>query len=88
MSLVFFKRFHTKDEWKEVSYEKALDSVLVDYKDCDAIRDMLTIPNRIRARFATIEVRDVTEDGVKCLMPGLAFLAPLGAEYDDNGKRI
>ena len=89
MALVFRKKYHGKNEWKDITYEEAYDTLLTTFKDSDMTRDMLTIVNRIECRFSTVEVRDVREDGsVKTLIAGLHNLFPMDAEYDDNCNRV
>lgn len=89
MALVFRKKYHGENEWKDITYEEAYDTLLTTFKDSDMTRDMLTIVNRIECRFSTVEVRDVREGGsVKTLIAGLHNLFPMDVEYDDNCNRI
>ena len=52
----YLKRFKDKDEWKEVSYEQALHSVLGSYKDNDEVRGLLQSEGEIPCMFAIIKV--------------------------------
>lgn len=89
MALKYFKRYHTDDGRKEITYEQALDTLLTTYRDNDMTRDMLTIPNNIICRFSTVYVEDHPENGmVMVLMAGLQNNLPMGAEYDEEGNRI
>ena len=74
----YYKQFHGYSEWSEITKEKAEDIILGSFKDNDATRSMLTIPNRIQCMFSTIEVR--SEDGMVAA-PGLYNLLPDGIEY-------
>lgn len=71
--MIYRKKFKTEDEWKEVSYEVALDTILGTYKDTPEVRSMLTIGNYIPCRYADIRV--LTDDGMTA-MPGLMCLIP------------
>lgn len=84
----YFRFSQETGEKQEISKEKALDILLTVYRDNDMTRDMLTIPNNIQCRFSWISVQDDSTPNPKCAMPGVWNLLPMGAEYDDNGKRI
>ena len=86
--LKYFQRYPFEESWEEISYEKALNSLLTTYKDNDMTHDLLTIPNRIEYRFGTIEVKEFFPNGsCRILMPGLCNMLPEDAEYTDSGKR-
>ena len=52
----YLKKFKNKDEWFEVTYEKALDTVLGSYNDCEDIRDLLQTAGEIPCMFSFIKV--------------------------------
>ena len=52
----YLKCFKGKDEWKEVTYEKALDTVLGSYKDNAEVRNLLQVEGEIPCMFAVIKV--------------------------------
>lgn len=79
-------RFALPDDGNEVDYDEALRVLLSVWRDCDMVRDFLTIPNVIPCRFSTIYVEDT--ESHKVPMPGAVYLIPAGAEYDDNGNRV
>ena len=79
-------RFAVPEDGEEVTYDDALKSLLTVWRDCDMIRDFLTIPNVIPCRFSTIRVVD--PDSTMMPAPGAVYLVPDGAEYDDSGKRV
>ena len=56
--MTYKKRFYTEDEWKEITREHALNTVLGTFRDNEATRAMLTIGNRIRCRYSEILVID------------------------------
>lgn len=85
---VFEKQFKDGSPAFEVSYEKALDTLLTTYRDCDMTRDMLKTGNLIMCRFSVIRVYEVTEWGRLTSMPGLYNLTPDDARYDDDGNRL
>ena len=67
----YMKRYKTKDDWFEVSYDKALGVVLGSYKDNPQVRGWLSVPNYIPCMFSEIRVFDdngnTAEDGQMCL---------------------
>lgn len=69
----YLKRFKTEEEWREVSYDEALKSVLGTYKKNAEVLSWLTIGNFIPCRFAEIRVFDdsgnTSEPGEMCLSP-------------------
>lgn len=77
--MIYRKKFKTEEEWKEVSYEDALWTVLGAYKDTPVVRSMLTIGNYIPCQYSDIRV--LTDDG-KTAMPGLWCVIP--EEYADS----
>ena len=56
--LRFFKQFYGEDAVKEVTYEKALDTLLTTYKDNDLTREWLTQPGKIECTFSVITVTE------------------------------
>ena len=87
--LKYYRKGADEKEFKEISYEKALDIMLGSWKDSDMTRDMLSIPNWIRCRFSEIQVKEVDENGrAKCLMPGYWNMIPDDIVYDVNCNRI
>lgn len=53
----YLKQFKEPDaEWKEVTYEEALDTLLTSYKDNDITRYMLSVENEIPCMFSYIKV--------------------------------
>ena len=52
----FLKKFKTEEEWTEVSYDTALDTLLTTYKDNDETRAMLATMDFIPCRFSEIMV--------------------------------
>ena len=84
----YFKKYDGEDEWKEITYDEALTTLLGTYRDNDMTRDMLETANYIPCRYSTVEVKEVTEHGLIVLMAGLQNMLPMGNEYDDEGNRI
>lgn len=84
----YFRCDYISGEQQEISYDRALDILLTTWKDTEMTRDMLTIPNNIQCRYSYVVVKDDSTQIPKCAMPGLINLVPMGAEYDENGKRI
>ena len=74
--LIYEKRWRGQKDWKEVSYDEALNTLLGSYKDNEITREMLTIPNFIPCGFSEIAVSEETEYGRMVSMPGLACLLP------------
>ena len=87
-SLRYFKRYHGKEERKEITYDEALDTLLTTYRDNEMTRDMLSIPNNIQCRFSTVYVEDHSGKMPMVLMSGLFNMLPDDVEYDDSGNRI
>ena len=71
----------------EISYLEALRSVTGRFVDCQMVRDMLSIPNRIPAIASYIMVKDEKYPEM-VPMPGLQCLVPDGYEYDEFGERL
>ena len=71
--MTYRKRFYTEDEWREISYDQALQTVLGTYKNSPQVRSMLTIGNTIRYRYSEISV---TDDNGFTAMAGLYNLVP------------
>lgn len=86
-NLKYRKQYIGKSEWTDITYEDALYTLLGAWRDCDMTRDMLSIVNRIRCMYATIEVYEDDNGITKVLMAGLCNLVPMDVEYDDNGNR-
>ena len=84
----YYRRLHDKDEWEEITYEKALDIMLGSWKDNDMTRDMLQTTNWITCRWSTIKVTSIVDGHELVRMPGLYNMVPDDCEYDDNGNRI
>lgn len=59
----YFIEFHDSDGKEEVSKDEALHKVLGTFRDCDEVRDWLTIPNCIVCRFSTVYVVSDDNDG-------------------------
>ena len=75
-NLIYKKRFYDSDQWEEITYEKALDTVLTTYKDNEEVRSMLTIGNYIPCRFSEIRVYEVRDGLLMTSMAGLQCLIP------------
>ena len=77
-AMIYKKRYYLEDDWNEVSYEEALNTVLTIYKDNELTRSMLTIGNYIPCRYAEIRVFTDGENGKMRMtsMPGLCCLIP------------
>ena len=89
MALKYFKRYHTKEDRAEITYDEALDTLLTTYWYNDMTRDLLSIPNNIWCRFSTVYVEDPKGDGdIEVLMPGLHTMLPMDVEYDEKGNRV
>ena len=75
---------------KSISEEEALRKVLGTYRDCDAVRDWLTIPNCIVCRLSTVYVLSGEDDGWSFdLLLLRGTMSPEGVEYDERtGNRI
>ena len=88
--MIYKKKFHNSDEWVEITYDEALDTMLGSWKDNDMTRDMLTIPNYIYCQDSIIDVREKPKkDGTQLvLMAGLYNMLPMDTEYDEHGNRI
>lgn len=85
----FFAEVRGTNERYEISEEKALDKVLSTYRDTDAVRDWLTIPNCITCASQNVYVLSGEDDGWTfdtLLLAGTR--APEGVEYDDDFNRI
>ena len=82
--LEFRRKYHDEKDWETIDHDEALNTLLTTFKDNDMTRDMLTVPNWIPCRFATIQVK---KDGM-VLMPGLSCALPPENRYDDNGNRL
>lgn len=52
----YLKLLNGTENWKEVSYTEALDTLLTTYKDNDITREMLTIPGEIPCKLSFIRV--------------------------------
>ena len=86
--LRYFRKRAGEDGRSEITYYEALRSLLTTYRDNDMTRDMLLTANRIPYRFGEITVHEIYNGRELALMPGLSNMAPMDAEYDDNGNRI
>lgn len=84
--LKYYRRYNGDQIESEVTKEEALTTLLSTYRDNDMTRDMLTVQNYIKCRFAFIRVDD--PDAKTKPMPGLWNLLPEDACYDDNGNRL
>lgn len=73
---------------KEISYLEALRLVAGIFEDCQMVRDMLTIPNRIPALGSLYVLVKDEEHPEMIPMPGLFCLVPDGYEYDKLGGRL
>jgi hypothetical protein len=83
--MTYLKKYDGSNDWEEVDYDTAYDTLLTRWRDSDVARDMLTIPNYIECRFADIMVKN----GNVVSMPGLRNLVPCDAVYDEETwKRI
>ena len=71
--MIYRKRYKGNINWKEVSYDEALFTVLGTYNDTPEVRSMLTIGNYIPCQYS--EIRVLTDDGMTA-MPGLTCLIP------------
>ena len=70
----YLKRWYKDNaEWEEVTYQKALDTVLSTFNDNAEVRSMLTIGNYIPCRYSEIRVYD--DKGMTAL-PGQTYLFP------------
>ena len=72
--MVYKKLYKDKDaEWKEISKEEALRTVLLNYRDTPETRSMLEIGNFIPCQFSYIQVIDdngmTAQPGTSCLIP-------------------
>ena len=83
--LKYLKQYKGEDNWEEIDFDTALATVLNTFRDCDMVRDMLTIPNWIPCRFSTIRI---VKDGTIASMPGLSCMVPPDSEYDESGNRL
>lgn len=72
---------------REISYLQALRIVTGRFRDCQMVRDMLTIPNRIPGIASYVLVVDENKPNM-VPMAGLECLVPHGYEYDEKGDRI
>ena len=66
------KKFYDEEEWKEITYEEALDTLLTTFLDNEMTRSMLTIPNWITCRCSVVQVSDhgmVAQAGLENLVP-------------------
>ena len=61
--MTYMKRYKGSDDWQEVSYEEALNTVLGSYKDNAEVRNMLTTGNYIPCKFSEIRVYEDQESG-------------------------
>ena len=52
----YLKLFNETENWKEVSYTEALDTLLTTYKNNEITRQMLTVPGEIPCRLSFIRV--------------------------------
>ena len=83
----YFSEFRDSDEKKEISKEEALHKILGTFRDCDEVRDWLTIPNCIVCVFSTIYV--VNDD--ECDFNLLLLRGTQSREdvrYNDKGNRV
>lgn len=72
----------------EISYLEALRLVAGIFEDCQMVRDMLSIPNRIPALgYSYVLVKD-EEHPEMIPIPGSFCLVPDGYAYDKFGKRL
>ncbi len=61
--MIYKKQYIGEDTTEEISYEKALDTLLTTYKDNDITREMLKTPGEIPCRCSTVYVEaDATPD--------------------------
>ena len=67
------KRYRESGEWKDITYEEALQTLLGTWKDNEMTRSMLTIANNIQCRYSDIFVED---DKGMVLMSGLWNYVP------------
>ncbi len=56
--MIYRKCFKGSDEWKEISYDDALHTLLGSYKDNDEVRSLLNGNNMIPCAFSFIEAID------------------------------
>ncbi len=74
---------------KPITEAEALDKVLGTFRDCDEVRDWLTIPNCIVCRYSTVYVVSDVDDG---WTPALLLLrgteSRTDVRYDDLGDRV
>ncbi len=52
----FFKLLNGTDNWEEISYAEALNTLLTTYKNNGITRRMLTVPGEIPCRLSYIKV--------------------------------
>ena len=74
--LRYKKQYKGEDEWMEITYDQALDTVLGSYIDSPEVRSMLDTANWIPCRFSTIAVSEIKNGREMILMPGLTCVTP------------
>ena len=87
--LRYYKKFKGDDTPRvEISYDKALNTLLGTYRDNDMTRDMLTIPNNIECRYSWVYVEEEIKHRTMVLMSGLVNMLPEDIEYGEDGNHI